>query len=90
VIGTRSEHPMQFPGPVVLIGGNGDIGKRLVPMLLDHLACPILLVSRNAGTSNETVEALQLDIAAEDATYKLPPGATVVNLIQAKPPAVAA
>lgn len=89
-MGLRREHPMKFSGPVVLIGGNGDVGKRLVPMLLDHVVCPVLLVSRRGGTSHDAVEALQFDISAEGAADKLPPGATVVNLTEATPPSVAA
>jgi len=43
-----------------------------------------------AEQGHETVEVLQLDIAAEDAADKIPPGAAVVNLTEVTPPAVAA
>ena len=79
--------PMQ--GTVVLIGGTGDVGGRLVRLLLDHTAARILLVSRNGVGSGDRVEALRLDIAGKDAAGKLPLGATVINLTEATPPSVA-
>jgi len=79
--------PMQ--GTVVLIGGTGDVGGRLVRLLLDHTAARILLVSRSGVGSGDRVEALRLDIAGKDAAGKLPLGATVINLTEATPPSIA-
>jgi len=74
----------------VLIGGTGDVGRRLVPLLLDHISGSILVVSRSGIAPDDRVETLRLDIADAGAEAGLPPGATVVNLTEATPPSIAA
>ena len=86
----RRPDPPTVQGTVVLIGGTGDVGGRLVRLLVDHTAARIVLVSRTGAGAGDRVEALRLDIAGRDAAGKLPPGATVVNLTEATPPSVAA
>ena len=75
---------------IVLIGGTGDVGRRLVSLLLDNLADDILVVSRSGMAPEDRVKMLRLDIAGAGAASGLPPGATVVNLTEATPPSVAA
>ena len=82
-------HPPPVQGTVVLIGGTGDVGGRLVRLLLDHTSARILLVSRSGVGSGDRVEALRLDIAGKDVTGKLPLCATVINLTEATPPTIA-
>ncbi|WP_233417298.1 hypothetical protein [Halovulum marinum] len=74
----------------MLIGGSGDVGRRLVPLLLDHMSDSILVVSRAGNAPDDRAKALRLDIADADAAAGLPPGATVVNLSEATPPSIAA
>lgn len=81
--------PPAMQGTVVVIGGTGDVGGRLVPLLVNHSAARILLVSRRAVGSSDRVKALRLDIAGKEATAKLPLDATVINLTEATPPSVA-
>ena len=78
------------PGPVVLIGGSGDVGSRLVALLLDHAGTDIRVVSRRGQAPDDRVTPLKLDITAADAAAGLPEGATVVNLTEATPPSIAA
>ncbi len=73
----------------MLIGGTGDVGGRLVRLLVDQTAARILLVSRSGVGSGDRVEALRLDIAGRGAARKLPLGATVINLTEATPPSIA-
>jgi len=75
---------------IVLIGGTGDVGERLVSLLLDHTAASVLVASRRSGARDDQVKTLRLDIAAVDAAVGIPLGATVVNLTEATPPSVAA
>lgn len=86
----RPEPPWAVPSTIVLIGGAGDVGRRLVSLLLDHTAVSVLVVSRNGTAPDDRVETLRLDIAGAGAAAGLPPGATVVNLTEATPPSVAA
>lgn len=81
--------PPPVQGTVALIGGTGDVGGRLVRMLVDHTAARILLISRSGVGSGDRVEALRFDIAGKDAVGKLPLGATVINLTEATPPTIA-
>lgn len=81
--------PSPVQGTVVLIGGTGDVGGRLVRLLVDHTAVRILLISRSGVGSGDRVQALRLDIAGKDAVGKLPHCAVVVNLTEATPPTIA-
>lgn len=74
----------------MLIGGTGDVGRRLVSFLLDHKSASVLVISRSGIAPDDRVKTLRLDIADEGAEAGLPPGATVVNLTEATPPSVAA
>lgn len=78
------------PGPVVLIGGSGDVGRRLVALLPDEAGADIRVVSRRGQAPDDRVTPLKLDITAADAAAWLPEGATVVNLTEATPPSIAA
>ncbi len=81
----RTAPPPAVPKTIVPIGGTGDVGRRLVPLLLDHMSDSVLVVSRSGIAPDDRVEALRLDIADAIAAAGLPPGATVVNLTEAKP-----
>lgn len=72
------------------MGGTGDVGRRVVPLLLDHTDCPITLASRQGGADADRVRQIQLDVRAPEAAGQITPGATVINLTEATPPAVAA
>ena len=86
----RFDPASDVAGSIVLIGGTGDVGNRLVSLLLDHTAASVLVVSRRGRAPNDRVKSLCLNIAATDAAARIPRGATVVNLTEATPPSVAA
>lgn len=74
----------------MLIGGTGDVGRRLVALLRDDPAGEVVAVSRSGAVSDDKAKMVRLDIADAGAAAGLPPGATVVNLTEATPPSVAA
>ena len=86
----RVDPALDTSAMIVLIGGTGDVGKRLVSLLLKHTAASVMVVSRRGVASDNRVQTLRLNIAAKDAATKIPIGATVVNLTEATPPSVAA
>lgn len=86
----RPALPGAVPRTIVLIGGTGDVGRRLVPLLLNHMSGSILVVSRSGIAPDDRAKTLRLDIADAGAASGLPSGATVVNLTEATPPSIAA
>ncbi|MGX1500331.1 hypothetical protein ACSSV1_005396 [Labrenzia sp. MBR-25] len=75
---------------IVLLGGTGDVGRRVVKLLSEHTDCRIFLVSRTGGTETDRVRHLKIDLGAEDARKEIPDGAAVVNLTETTPPALSA
>lgn len=86
----RTAPPPVEPGTILLIGGTGDVGRRLVSLLLDQTRHRVQVISRSGRTPDARVEALKLDIGASDDAAGLALDATVVNLTEATPPSVAA
>lgn len=86
----RAEPTPSASRMIVLIGGTGDVGRRLVSLLPDRDADSVLVVSRSGSAPDDRVKTLRLDIADARAAAALPPGATVVNLTEATPPSIAA
>lgn len=75
---------------IVLLGGTGDVGRRVVNLLNEHTDCRIYLVSRKGGTDTDRVRHLKMDLGANAAEDRLPEGAAVVNLTETTSHALAA
>ena len=75
---------------IVLQGGTGDVGRRVVNLLNEHTDYRIYLVSRKGGTETERVRHLKMDLGAKEAQDRLPKGAAVVNLTETTSHALAA
>ncbi|MTI17100.1 hypothetical protein E1162_07585 [Rhodobacteraceae bacterium RKSG542] len=73
---------------VVLFGGTGDVGKRVVELLLTHTDFDVVLVSRRGGTDTKRVKKLALDLSDAKAREKIPTNAVTVNLTEATPPSL--
>ena len=81
---------MRAAYPVILIGGTGDVGRRLQRLLLKHTGVGVVLVSRRSGMQTERSATMQIDITSEQAAARFPQCAIVVNLTEATPPVLAA
>ena len=80
-------------GNLVILGGSGDVGSRLVRLLSDHQEWKVWAVSRRnraVETAHENVVYTALDVARPDAAHSLPDDAMVVNLTEATPPGLVA
>ena len=78
---------------LVILGGSGDVGSRLVRLLSDHQEWKVWAVSRRnraVETAHENVVYTALDVARPDAAHSLPDDAMVVNLTEATPPGLVA
>lgn len=79
---------------LVLLGGSGDIGRHLIPLLQSDGRWRITLLSRGGGIpeglSPSQLSGRAIDIRTPGSAAAIPDGATVVNLTEATPPAVVA
>lgn len=78
---------------VVILGGTGDVGRRLIPMLATVGPWEIWAVSRRdhlTGPELSNARTLNLDLAGPEAARVLPRGAIFVNLTEATPPGLVA
>lgn len=80
-------------GNLVILGGSGDVGQRLIRLLAAHAEWKIWSVSRRGpavDTTHPNVAAITLDVASPEAANSLPEGAIFVNLTEATPPELVA
>jgi hypothetical protein len=75
---------------VFLFGGTGDVGRRVVDLLLAHSDYRITLVSRRGGSETDRIRHLSIDLAAGNVEEMINGSVAVVNLTEATPPALAA
>ena len=80
-------------GNLVILGGSGDVGSRLVRLLSDHQEWKVWAVSRRSRAVETTLKNVvysALDVARPGAAKSLPEDAIVVNLPEATPPELVA
>ncbi|UES53820.1 hypothetical protein [Roseibium aggregatum] len=79
---------------LVLIGGSGDVGRHLIPLLQSDGRWGITLLSRGGGVpeglSPSRLSGRPIDIRTPGSATAIPDGATVVNLTEATPPVAVA
>ena len=79
---------------LVLIGGSGDVGRHLIPLLQSDGRWGITLLSRGGGVpeglSPSRLAGRPIDIRTPGSATAIPDGATVVNLTEATPPVAVA
>ena len=91
---------MNRSGEIWLLGGTGDVGRRVAGFLARGQGAAagarIVLASRHADQSGRIarqigpgVRAVVFDVNDNSAATRIPPGAIVVNLTEATPPALA-
>jgi hypothetical protein len=90
----KSSKPPGDAPPVILIGGTGDVGQRLLSQLIEKTKHRITVFSRSDPRASVPptgrVDFKRADIAAPGAAALIPAGAVVVNLTEATPPTLAA
>ena len=80
-------------GNLVILGGSGDVGSRLIRLLSDHQEWKVWAVSRRSRAVETTLKNVvytALDVARSGAAKSLPEDAIVVNLTEATPPELVA
>lgn len=80
-------------GNLVVFGGSGDVGSRLIRLLYNHDEWKVWAVSRRSRaveTTHENVFYTTLDVARPGASSSLPEDAIIVNLTEATPPGLVA
>lgn len=82
---------MSSPGRTVfLIGGTGDVGRRVVRLLLENSDSQIFLISRRGGNDSARTKHLAFDVQRDHAIFPVPRNSIVVNLTEATPHHLAA
>lgn len=80
-------------GNLVILGGSGDVGSRLIRLLSDHQEWKVWAVSRRSRAVETTLKNVvytALDVARPGAAKSLPDDAIVVNLTEATLPELVA
>ena len=78
---------------LVILGGSGDVGSRLIRLLSDHQEWKVWAVSRRSRAVETTLKNVvysALDVARPGAAKSLPDDAIVVNLTEATLPELVA
>lgn len=79
-----------------VLGGSGDVGRRLAAILRVNTGRSIVLCGRNWQKADDIAREIggraigrSLDVSVESAVLQIPPGSSVVNLTEATHPKIA-
>lgn len=78
---------------LVILGGSGDVGSRLISLLSDHEGWNVWAVFRRrrpTDSAHPNLVAITLDVASHGVARALPEDAIVINLTEAAPPGLVA